>query len=32
MYAPPAAYGLVVNRPPSACWLMPVTFGSITQS
>jgi hypothetical protein len=29
---PPPAYGLVAIRPPSACWDMPTTFGTITQS
>ena len=32
MYAPPDAYGFVASRPPSACWLMPMTFVGITHS
>ena len=32
MYAPPDVYGLVARIPPSACWLIPTTFGTITQS
>jgi hypothetical protein len=32
MYAPPPAYGLVLIRPASAYWLIPITFAVITHS